>query len=225
MKNRIALCALACAAAAGPVQAQAVPEARTSVGLAVGPAFTTSWFTQEGRGFHPGLSATVGLVARQQVTPRFAARLHGAYTWTDLPKNTDVDPGKGVNTYLYDLAAEYRPLAASRTPSLARGYVFLGGGAVTTNIPGEPRAPGGVGYACASVYRPRGACVIFVRVTKPAVAAGFGSDFARLGDRLSAFGEYGLHGYQSPSLELASPTEGKFTLTHRLSLGLRARVR
>jgi len=225
MKSWIVVCALVYAGAAGSAQAQAASRARTSVGLAVGPAFTTSWFSQNGKGFHPGLSSQVGLVARQQVTPRVAVRLHGAYAWTDLPKNEDVEVGKGVNTYFYDLAAEFRPLPASRTPALASSYLFLGGGGVTTNIPGLPTPPGGVGYACVPVYRPQGACVIYARVTKPAVTAGVGSDFAPLGERLSAFAEYGVHGSASPSLALASPTENHFTLTHRLSLGLRARLR
>ncbi|HEX8394867.1 MAG TPA: hypothetical protein VF665_21150 [Longimicrobium sp.] len=220
------LCALVCSAAARTAFAQALPEPRTTVGLAVGPAFTTSWFRAEDQSFRPGASAAVGLVAEQRVTRKVGVRGQVAYTWTGMPESEAVEVEGGINTWLYDLSITYRPLRDRPSPALANGYVFLGGGAVTTNVPGMVTLPGGLGDACfVFPYRPLGACVLLKSVTRPAVTAGIGTDFARLGERAGAFAEYSVHGYASPSLELNDPAEGAFTLTHRLSVGVRARAR
>jgi hypothetical protein len=218
---------LAAAPALAAQRPSTMPQARITAALAVGGTLSSSWFSIGDKGWKPGAAPTVAVQAGFAVRPEIGIRGSAAYQQTSLKDPTDSGIGEGAdfNVFTYDVEAVYRPLSHSTSRPLSAGYVVAGLGAVTANLHGFEDVP--TPCAFVAVWVANGVCVPLRRTTKLALTAGLGTDIARLGNTLTAFGEYDVHGYSSPPRVYGGALNAKdhTAFTHRLLLGLRARVR
>lgn len=142
---------------------------------------------------HPGFSPVVGANATFWTTPRVGIRTNLTFNDIDLP--TGATP-KVVNGWFYDLNLVLRPwFAVTDSPTLMNSfYVFIGGGGLTANPPGED--PG-----CVQPYAGQhGACLPldWRKATVGQGTAGLGWDVISLTDNIGLFTELAGNVYDSP---------------------------
>ena len=197
------LLALSCAAF--PVRAQqeggGVSAALSRIDLAVyvGGSASNAWL--EGRGYDVGIgyNPAFGASVGGWFTPHLGVRLHGGYVPAGLPRagglDSIPDEGRPLNLWLYDLELTARPFATRRGLSrqLRSAYAWIGGGGITADLAGDAEGclpPWNLGGACLS-YDPGAATVGQLTV-------GAGMNLFYLTDNLAAYGELGIHAYDSP---------------------------
>lgn len=238
MKRLLASALVAAVVAAGTggeARAQETMGGRPSLfdlGVYAGGAYTSSWFEIGEEGMKPGFSSAFGATATYWGLPWFGVRLNGTYFPTQLPQGGE-DDSLGddqndliVNNWFADLGLVFRPafLTSSIGSFLANPYLFLGGGALITNVAGNPAAPRAGGFACVPDYIRSGVCLSYdpEYATVGQGNVGIGFDILPLTSGVGLFGELAVHGYDSPahvySENLASD---KFAFTTRGVLGLK----
>jgi hypothetical protein len=201
------------------------------LGLYGGLAYTTNWFSVGDDGYRPGFDPIFGAEATFWATPSFGVRVHGAYFPSGLPSTGDdsIDEEGGdypMNNYLADLDLVFKPWMNSTSRMMQSLYVFLGGGAMWTNVAGDP-SNGADLYTCVDQYYADGVCL----AEQPGYAAvgqgdiGVGWDWIALTPGIGIFSELAVHGYDSPAHVFNENTaEDKFAFTPRASLGLKFAV-
>lgn len=176
---------------------------RFDLGVYGGGSWTTDWLDIHGAGFGFGVETVFGGFATYWTQPRFGLRLHGAYIPAELPRSETaqslevlIADGRPLNAWLYDLDLMLRPLAESENTDewLRSAYLFVGGGGLTTNPAGE----GDEISECVFPYYTADACLPHDASTVAQGTLGAGVGFIPLTDRVGAFGELGLHVYDSP---------------------------
>jgi hypothetical protein len=230
----VAAVAALVAASATQVQAQDMMGRRAplfDLGIYAGGSWTTSWFEINDEGYQVGFGPIFGANATYWASPSFGVRLHGAYFPTQLPQADsdagfeDGDDEYVMNNWLYDLDLVFRPFFYNAGSDwLSSVYFFLGGGGLTTNIAGNPPAPGGVGYPCVDAYRAAGICLSqdpeYASVGQGNVGIGF--DLLSLSSGVGLFGELAVHGYDSPAHVFNETlSQDKFAFTPRANIGLK----
>lgn len=227
--------AVVAAGTGGEARAQEMMGGRPSLfdlGIYAGGAYTSSWFEIGEEGFKPGFSSAFGATATYWGLPWFGVRLNGTYFPTQLPQGGE-DDSLGddqndliVNNWFADLGLVFRPafLTSSLGSFLANPYLFLGGGALITNVAGNPAAPRAGGFACVPDYIRSAVCLSYdpEYATVGQGNVGIGFDILPFSSGVGLFGEVAVHGYDSPahvySENLASD---KFAFTTRGVLGLK----
>ena len=211
--------------AAGHVQAQDMT-VRTAplfdIGIFGGGAWTSNWFTIGDNGYKPGFSPVFGAEATYWLSPTFGIRLDGKYLPEKLPQNSNTFTSDRwlSNDWFYDLDLLWRPMFwSSNGGFLSSMYVFLGGGALTSDPVGKSQC---VGLA---IYVGNGVCV----PDSPKIGtvgqgvAGLGFDVFPITSAIGIFLEGGVHGYDSPAhvADNAQNAEDKFAFTPYAVLGLK----
>ena len=235
MKRLLTSAAAAAVLVAGTgsgAQAQEMRANLFDISLGVGGAYHYSWLHdlpamaaldhEAGDRLSPGLSAIFTGGATFWASPMFGIRTHLAYAPIELP---DGAAPNDVNGWFYDLNLMLRPwFENDAMGTMMRSmYVFLGGGAVTANPPGQ-------GLACVEPYRAQAAACLPVDWEKATVGqgtAGVGFDIMSLANNIGAFIELGAYGYDSPfhtgPVWTGQPDNERdaFALTGRLTAGLK----
>jgi hypothetical protein len=227
--------ALVSLASPAPAQDPDPRGGQLDLGIYVGGAYESDWFTtptmdgDEGWGVGP--VPVIGLTATYWLRPTLGVRLHGAYAPSSLPQASGFELGSSwaVNNWLYDLDVLYRPWASSgESLWQGSGYFFLGAGVYTTDPSGsadeDPCLPLGAWVA-------NGVCVPgdggYGSVAQGVL--GGGADFARVGRRGTLFAELAIHFFDSP-VHTAAPAgdapggDDSFTVMPRLVLGAKVRA-
>ena len=198
------------------------------LGVYGGISYTTNWFSIGDNGYRLGFNPAFGAAATFWATPRLGVRVHGAYIPSGLPDTGDdsIDETGGnypQNNYLADLDLVFRPWMTSSSNLMSSAYVFLGGGALWSNVGGDP-SNGGDFYTCVDQFYPGGVCL----AEQPGYAAvgqgnvGIGWDWIALTPGIGVFTEVAVHGYDSPAHVFNDQNaEDKFSFTPRASLGLK----
>jgi hypothetical protein len=172
-------------------------EARISLfdlGIYAGGAWTTTWLERpNAENITPGFSPIGGATATFWTNPNLGVRTHVGYTPIDLPQGASHSM---TNFWLYDLSLVARPWItdAGMAPLMASMYFWLGGGGVTSNVPGRANA-------CVQPYQAADGACLHIQARRGSVGqgtAGLGVDVLPLGGNLAVFGEVGAHGYSSP---------------------------
>src|SRR5687768_4664497 len=107
------------------------------LGVYGGGQWTSNWFSIGDEGFGVGPGFIGGAQATFWTTPNFGVRLHGAYFPTGMPQDSDENAGdavENVNNWLGDLDLVFRPWTSSTGALMSSAYLFLGGGALVTNV-------------------------------------------------------------------------------------------
>jgi hypothetical protein len=209
-------------------QAQEVSAPVFELGLYGGLSYSTDWFSINDEGYRVGFDPIFGAEATFWATPSFGVRVHGAYFPSGYPDTGDdsIDETGGnypLNNYLADLDLVFKPWMSSSSRFMQSAYVFLGGGAMWTNVAGDPSNGSDV-YTCVDFYYPGGVCLS----EQPGYAAvgqgdiGVGWDWIALTPGVGIFSELAVHGYDSPAHAFNETTaEDKFSFTPRASLGVK----
>lgn len=186
------------------------------LGVYGGGAYSTDWYQtrtasstggvvtenddEEGRRI--GFAPIFGANATFYGLPWFGVRLHYGYMPSDLPEGTgDASDGAGgasgffVNNHFYDLSLVFRASSIPLFSSLvSNGYVWLGGGGLTTDIAGE-------GPACAPGPLAEGACLSVDpdHASVGQAVFGIGGDLISISSNVGLFAELAAHVYDSPA--------------------------
>jgi hypothetical protein len=199
------------------------------LGLYGGLAYSTNWFSINDNGYRIGFDPAFGAEATFWATPSFGVRVHGAFIPSGYPDTGDDSiketGGKyPLNNYLADLDLVFKPWLSSANSMMSSAYVFLGGGAMWTNVAGDPSNGRDV-YTCSPFYYQGGVCLS----EQPGYAAvgqgdlGVGWNWVDLTPNVGIFSELAVHGYDSPAHVFNESKGGadKFSFTPRASLGLK----
>lgn len=211
-----AMAVLLCGAAEGGAQE---PGGRSAslfdLGIYGGGAYTTDWYEtrtassnggtitenddEEGRRI--GFAPVFGANATFYGLPWFGVRLHYGYMPSDLPEGSDTGGSTGndgsnyfVNNHFYDLSLVLRaPGIPIFSSVVSNGYLWAGGGGLTTNVAGK-------GPGCVPELLAEGACL----AVDPEMASvgqgviGIGGDLVSLAANVGLFVELAAHFYDSP---------------------------
>ena len=202
---RIPAALLAVASVALPVEAQqergisSAAASRLDVAVYVGGSASTAWLEGKGYdvgvGYNPAFGASLG----GWFSPQLGVRLHGSYVPSGLPHAAGLDSilngGRPLNLWLYDVELTARPFATRGDLSrqLRSVYAWIGGGGITVDLAGEAEGclfPWNLGGACLP-YDPGAATV-------GQLTAGTGMNLFYLTENFAAYGELGIHAYDSP---------------------------
>ncbi|MDQ3388476.1 MAG: hypothetical protein M3483_03115 [Gemmatimonadota bacterium] len=203
------------------------------LGLYGGGAWTSAWFKDlADEGYQVGFAPIFGLTATYWATQLLGVRYHTAYMPSRLPQaDTElrgVDRDAYVmNNWFFDLNLAFRPWISNLDAGnlMASTYFFLGGGALVTNIAGDPAPRRGEPFPCIDAYRQFGICLSqdpeYAVVGQGNVGVGF--DLFPVSSGVGIFGELGVHGYDSPAHDVtaASDDNDKFAFTPRGVLGVK----
>jgi hypothetical protein len=224
MKRFIASAAAAAMLVAGTGQ-EAQAQARASLfdlGVYGGAGYDWNWLRDPQ--VNPGFAPVVGAHATFWTSPTLGIRTNVAYHAITLPEGARPNV---VNGWFYDLNLVLRPwMATGATGLLSSSYVFLGGGALTANPPGE-------GLACVEPYRTTNGACLAVDWRKSTVGqgtAGIGWDLVSLTNNIGFFAELGANVYSSPfhtgpgwapQVSAANQAEDPWAVSGRLVAGLK----
>src|SRR5688572_18509585 len=180
---------------------------RFDLGVYGGYGWTSRWFATAGdQNWGIGGSPNAGAQVTMWTTPTFGVRFNGTYLPTRWPHSeglTISEDGFPLNNFLLDLEAVIRPWFGRDDMGnmMSSMYVWLGGGTMFTDAPGNPTPPAGQDYVCVPFYAQRGVCLSY----EPGYAvvgqgtAGLGFDVFSLSNNIGFFAEAGAHGYDSPT--------------------------
>jgi hypothetical protein len=204
------LAGAAVTASVAPLHAQEVMERRASrfdAGVYAGGSWTSDWLRVRDQSFRIGYNPIFGGFATLWGQPRLGLRLHGAYIPSRLPQPSDptqaqVQEGRILNLWFYDLNLMYRPWIerAELADWLAHVYFFAGGGGVTVNVAGDqsPQVANNPDRSCVFPYILGGACLPYSPTTGAQGTLGAGTNLFQLTRNVGVFGELGVHIYDSP---------------------------